>query len=123
MGDYRNRAHQIFGDDLEKLAYQERVCDNTFNSILRNICKECGISEEMTLYKRGATVTAPKYTFVSSHTGRRTCATLLYLHGCDIYTISRILAHSGVDVTAQKYVLCPIRQLSEETMAYFSQFV
>lgn len=123
MGDYRNRAHQIFDDDIEKQAYQERVCDNTFNSILRNICKECGIDEEMTLYKRGATVTAPKYTFVSSHTGRRTCATLLYLHGCDIYTISRILAHSSVEMTAQKYILCPVRQLSEETMAYFSQFV
>lgn len=121
-GSYRNRLALFEDTDFERMAYRERVCDNTFNSTLRHICEFCDIDDTITLYKRGQTITAPKYTFASSHTGRRTCATLLYLHGCDIYSISRILAHSSVEMTAQKYILCPIRNLSEETMAYFSQF-
>lgn len=121
-GDFRNRLVLFDDMDFERFAYQKRVCDSTFNDTLRNICKTCGIDQEITLYKRGENITAPKYTFASSHTGRRTCATLLYLHGCDIYSISRILAHSSVEMTAQKYILAPLRTLSEETMGYFSQF-
>lgn len=113
-GCFRNKAYQM--------AYRNRVADSTFNDTLRSICEKCDINEEITLYKRGQNVTAPKYKFASSHLGRRTCATLLYLHGCDIYSISRILAHSSVEMTAQKYILAPLRTLSQETMAYFSQF-
>ena len=110
-------------EDMERLAYKKkRVCDTTYNNTLRHICELCGINEELTLYKRGQYITAPKWSFVSSHTGRRTCASLLYLHGCDIYSISRILAHASVETTAQSYILCPLRTLSEETMGYFSQF-
>ena len=113
-----------FGNDpgMESMAYRSRVTDKTFNDTIRRICNLCDIDEEITLYKRGQNITAPKWTFVSSHTGRRTCASLLYLHGCDIYTISRILAHSSVEMTASKYIMCPIRSLSEETMGFFSQF-
>lgn len=113
-GRFRNKAYSM--------AYRNRVADSTFNDTLRSICEKCDIDEEITLYKRGQNVTAPKYKFASSHLGRRTCATLLYLHGCDIYSISRILAHSSVEMTAQKYILAPLRTLSQETMAYFSQF-
>lgn len=109
-------------NEFEKMAYRNRVSDTTFNDTLRRICRLCDIDEEITLYKRGQDITAPKWQFASSHTGRRTCATLLYLHGCDIYSISRILAHSSVEMTAQKYILAPLRTLSEETMGFFGQF-
>lgn len=121
-GNFRNRLALFNDNDFEHFAYQDRVCDSHYNDTLREICRKCGINEEITLYKRGQNITAPKYTFVSSHTGRRTCATLLYLHGCDIYSISRILAHSSVEMTASKYVLAPLRSLSKETMQYFEQF-
>lgn len=121
-GNFRNKLSLFDDTDFERFAYKDRISDNHFNATLRNICKSCNIIEEITLYKRGENITAPKYTFASSHTGRRTCATLLYLHGCDIYSISRILAHSSVEMTAQKYILAPLRSLSEETMGYFSQF-
>lgn len=111
-----------FSNEFEKMAYRNRVSDTTFNDTLRRICRLCDIDEEITLYKRGQDITAPKWQFASSHTGRRTCATLLYLHGCDIYSISRILAHSSVEMTAQKYILAPLRTLSEETMGFFGQF-
>lgn len=122
-GTFRTRqAGILFDEDTEVMAYRRKVCDTTFNSTLRHICDMCDINEILTLYKRGENITAPKWKFVSSHTGRRTCATLLYLRGCDIYSISRILAHSSVEMTAQTYIMCPIRPLSEDTMAYFSQF-
>ena len=121
-GEYRTRLVLFDEKDFEKFAYQDRVCDSHFNDTIRNICCKCKINNEITLYKRGQNVTAPKWKFVSSHTGRRTCATLLYLHGCDIYSISRILAHSSVEMTAQKYIMAPLRTLSQETLAYFSQF-
>lgn len=118
-GTFRNRDD---GNNFESMAYRKRVSDPTFNDVVRRICMLCDIDEEITLYKRGQNITAPKWKFASSHTGRRTCATLLYLHGCDIYSISRILAHASVEMTAQKYILAPIRTLSEETMGFFGQF-
>lgn len=120
MGEFRNR-HTLFAD-FERFAYRKTFSDTTFNDTLRHICDLCDIDEKITLYKRGKNITAPKWTFVSSHTGRRTCASLLYLHGCDIYSISRILAHKSVEMTAQKYIMAPLRGLSEETMGYFGQF-
>lgn len=119
-GEFQNRTYAA--ETMEYKAYTHKVADSTYNRNLREICRKCNINEEITLYKRGQNVTGEKWTFASSHTGRRTCATLLYLHGCDIYSISRILAHSSVEMTAAKYIMCPIRTLSEETMAYFSQF-
>ena len=116
------RGKYNHGLEGEEKAYLRKVSDPTYNDILRRICKKVGITEEITLYKRGDVITAPKWTFASSHLGRRTCATLLYLHGCDIYTISRILAHASVEMTASKYIMCPIRTLSQETMQYFGQF-
>lgn len=115
-----NFQHNTVG--YEKFAYKESVSDPTFNDTLRRICNLCDIDEEITLYRRGKTSTLPKWSFASSHLGRRTCATLLYLHGCDIYTISRILAHNSVEMTARRYIMTPIRELSKETMGYFSQF-
>lgn len=122
-GTFRtHKTGELFEEDYEAFAYKRNVSDSTFNATLRRICSMCDICEEVTLYKRGTNMTAPKWKFASSHLGRRTCASLLYLHGCDIYSISRILAHSSVEMTAQKYIVCPLRSLSEQTMGYFSQF-
>lgn len=106
----------------EEKAYTDAVSDMTYNATLRRICMLCDIDEPITLYKRGAFQTRPKYEFVSSHTGRRTCATLLYLHKCDVYTISRILAHNSVEMTSRRYILAPIRELERETEQFFKNY-
>lgn len=36
---------------------------------------------------------------ISFHTSRHSCATILYEHGVDLYTISKILGHSNIDIT------------------------
>lgn len=106
----------------EAYSHLKHVSDPTFNDAIRDICRKCDIDAVITIYRRGKTETGEKWRFVTSHTGRRTCATLLYLHDCDIYTISRILGHSSVEMTAKKYICTPIKQLREATMAYFNQF-
>lgn len=121
-GNFTHKAFIFRNEDFELFAYKTTVSDTTFNETLRRICMLCDIDKPITLYRRGKTTTAPKWKFIASHTGRRTCATLLYLHGCDIYTISRILAHSSVEMTARKYIMAPMKSLSDETMQYFRQF-
>lgn len=93
--------------------------DKTFNEILRRICKAAGIVSQVKVFKAGEEKTGQKWEFVSSHTARRSFATNLYLKGLDIYTISRFLGHSSVEMTAQNYICAEIRELSDEVKKYF----
>lgn len=100
---------------------QIEVDDTTYNRIIRNICRKCGITEKVKVFKAGKECEGEKWQYVSSHTARRSCASNLYLKGLDLYTISRFLGHSSTDMTA-KYICCGIRELPQEAKAYFSGF-
>ena len=56
-----------------------------FNRYIKKICQKVGINDPVTFdYTRGGklvTETKPKYELISSHTARRSCATLLYQTG------------------------------------------
>ena len=95
--------------------------DTTYNRIIRNICKKCGITDKVKVFKAGKESEGEKWEYVSSHTARRSCASNLYLKGLDLYTISRFLGHSSADMTA-KYICCGIRELPQEAKEYFSGF-
>lgn len=102
--------------------YKEKeIADTTFNRILRKICADVDIDSELTLYRRGTFTTSPKCDFISSHTARRTFATNLYLRGADLYSISKMMGHSSVDMTSG-YICCGLRNLSPEIKGYFEQF-
>lgn len=94
------------------------IDDTTYNNIIRRICRKCGITETVKVFKAGEEKEGEKWQYVSSHTARRTCATLLYLRGADLYTISKILGHTDVKTT-QGYIKSDIRTNSEELMGYF----
>lgn len=98
---------------------QIEIDDTTYNNIIRRICRKCGIRDSVKVFKGGEEKEGEKWEFVSSHTARRTCATLLYLRGVDLYTISRILGHTDVKTT-QNYIKSEIRQESAALMDYFS---
>lgn len=107
-------------DDLSAIK-DTSMADTTFNRILRDICQSVGIDSECTLYRRGEFSTSNKCCFVSSHTARRSFATNLYLRGADLYSISKMMGHSSVDMTAG-YICCGLRNLSPEVKDYFEQF-
>lgn len=89
-----------------------------YNRMIKIICKEAGVNAESSIYKAGKKQTGPKWQFVSSHTARRSFATNLYLAGCDLYAISRMMGHSSVDMT-ERYICCGLRELDSRVMKYF----
>lgn len=97
----------------------DRPCDTpTFNDTIRRICRLCDIDTECTIFRRGQSVTAPKWQLVSSHTARRSFATNLYLAGVSIEDIAILMGH-GKNIETTKRYLCAERQLSTNVMAYF----
>lgn len=90
----------------------------TFNDLLRSLCCRAHINDVTTLTRRGQEQQGAKWQFVSSHTGRRTFATLLFLHGSDVPTIARLMGHSDPQVTWRNYI-CAERQFDEHTLEFF----
>ena len=103
---------------LDKVVMQD-MPDATFNDILRRIAEKAGINEPVKVFKAGQDVEGPKFNFISSHTARRSFATNLYLRGADLYSISRMLGHSSVEMTAENYICCGLKPQSEKVMEYF----
>lgn len=102
------------------LAYdkQRECCTATFNYVIRNICRKCDIDSVCTIQRRGASVTAPKWQLVSSHTARRSFATNLYLSGVSLEDIAILMGH-GKNIETTKRYICAERKLSSSVIAYF----
>ena len=91
---------------------------DTFNETLRRICKRCGIDESVSIFRRGKDTTAPKWKFVSSHTGRKSFATNLFLNQVDPYLIARFMGHSSPEMTIKRYIV-GYRKVDDNAMKYF----
>lgn len=91
---------------------------NTFNDTLRQLCFRANIRDIITLTRRGEEQQGPKWRFVSSHTGRRTFATLLFLHGAGIPDIARLMGHSDPQITWRNYI-CAEKEIDERTLSFF----
>ena len=98
--------------------YHRPCGTNVFNGTVRRICKECRIDKITSLRRREENVTAPKYEFVSSHTGRRSFATNLYLAGVSLEDIAQMMGH-GKNINTTKNYICAEREMSYNVMAYF----
>lgn len=92
-----------------------------FNNIIQEICRKVDITEKIKLYQGGKYITGEKYTFVGSHTARRSFATNLYLRGADLYLISRFMGHASVE-QSKNYICANIEELSEEVSGFFNNF-
>lgn len=90
-----------------------------FNNTLRRICRKVGINKETTRYRHGQQFAdRPKWEFVSSHTGRRSFATNLFVRGADPATISQYMGHSSPEITVQRYIV-GYRNISEAAIRFF----
>lgn len=102
---------------IEKFESKE-YSDVTFNKTIREICHKCKINSKIKLFKAGQEISGEKWKFVSSHTARRSFATNLYLIGADLYSISRMMGHSSIEMT-ERYICCGLKDQSDKVMEYF----
>lgn len=92
---------------------------SSFNRIIKRICKNVGITENVSLYYHGKWQTRPKYELIGSHTARRSGATELAKRDVPIATISKLMNHSNTLITS-RYIFADTRNLGEEAMDFFN---
>jgi integrase len=78
------------------------ISNQKMNSYLKEIGEKAGINQDVELSKtynnKSTGVTKPKYSFISSHTARRTLATNMYLNGFEESDIMSITGHKDVKI-------------------------
>ena len=106
------------------------ITDQRLNTYIKELCKMAGFTQKVKDTREGrnkpegAGEYCEKYQLVTTHTGRRSCATNLYLAGFDLYFIQGILGHTKIDQTI-KY-LGVTRKLAAQKMVehvYFKKTV
>lgn len=104
------------GDNKEN--NQNAIPVKTKNGIIRRMLRTVGVTDYVKVFKGGEELSGEKWEFCSTHTGRRSFASNLYLRGVDLYDISRLMGHSSVTMT-ENYICCGLRKLSKEALDYF----
>lgn len=83
------------------------IAEQKINRYMKEISRMAGLTETVMISSiRGGKKCVewiPKYKLVHTHTARRTGATLMYLHGIDVYDIMKITGHTS-SVTLKKYI-------------------
>lgn len=91
----------------------------SFNRIIKRICKNCGIDDEVKLFYHGRMQMRKKYELIGSHTALRSGATELARRGVPISTISKLMSHTNEIITS-RYIFANTRNPGEEAMAFFN---
>lgn len=97
----------------------ETLDRSTYNRIIKRICQNCGIDEEVKLFYHGKVQVRKKYELVGSHTARRSGATELARRDVPIATISRLMNHQNQLITS-RYIFADTRNLGEAAMSFFN---
>lgn len=103
-----------FIEEMPKLS----ITKAGYIKIIQRIAQNIGLEEPVKILKGGKESEMPKYKAISSHTARRSFATNLYLRGVDVYSISKLLQHSEIKLTA-KYICVNLKPLDKKAMDYF----
>lgn len=93
---------------------------STYNRIIKRICQNCGIDEEVKLFYHGKVQVRKKYELVGSHTARRSGATELARRDVPIATISRLMNHTNTLITS-RYIFADTRNLGDAAMSFFKE--
>lgn len=91
----------------------------SYNRIIKRICQNCGIDEDVKLFYHGKVQIRKKYELIGSHTARRSGATELAKRDVPIATISRLMNHQNQIITS-RYIFADTRNLGEEAMSFFN---
>ena len=98
--------HPLVPSLLEQIrgkVYDEDSVRTIIASEMKKICERIGVTELVTLYRRGERMTKPKFKMIGSHTARKSFATNMLLDGYSLEQISRMMAHSDTKMT-MKYI-------------------
>lgn len=106
-------------DTLQRIAPEYTYAKIDYNHAIKELCKRAGIDEVVATYRGGKEKVTPKWVVVSPHTARRSFATNLYLFGLDIFSISKMMAHSSTEMTA-RYICCGLKEIDDSVMNYFA---
>lgn len=110
--------HPVVISILEKYNYQmpESISNQKFNEFIKEACQTAKIdtleSFTRTVGGKLITETKPKYELVSSHTGRRSFCTNMYLRGLDTMMIRSISGHK-TEKSFLKYIKVSQQQHAE----------
>lgn len=101
----------------------KKIRTDHLNEYIKELCKNCGIDEKVSVFGQGKSKTGKKYEFVTSHTGRRSFATNLFLRGCPLDQIAIMMGHvSGntpnISMTAN--YICAKRSISKAVINLFN---
>lgn len=96
----------------------ETLARSVYNRIIKRICQNCGIDEEIKLFYHGKVQIRKKYELIGSHTARRSGATELAKRDVPIATISKLMNHTNTLITS-RYIFADTRNLGEEAMSFF----
>lgn len=91
----------------------------SYNRIIKRICKNCGINDQVKLFYHGEVQVRPKYELVGSHTARRSFATNLARRGVPTSTISQLMNHNGNEIMTSRYICVDTKNIGSEAMAFF----
>lgn len=95
------------------------ACSMTYyNRIIKQICRNAGLTEDVMVFKGGKEMRGPKWKFVSSHTARISIATDLSRRGVSTEDICQLLQHSSI-LTTERYIVKDRITLSDEAMKFF----
>lgn len=92
-----------------------KIDDCTLNLHIKEIAKMAGLDERCT------STMQPKYELISSHTARRTGATLMYLAGIDAYDICSITGHSSIKML-NKYIKAKELEVAKKLISKYKYF-
>lgn len=92
----------------------------TASRILKQTAERCGINEKVSLFYHGKLVNKPKSFFVSTHTGRRSFATILAKKGVPITEICQFMNHKNNINMTMRYIVADADSVSPEAMSFFN---
>ncbi len=93
------------------------------NEPIKELCRKCGITDRATVFNRGKTQNGRKYEFVTTHTGRRSFATNLFLKGCPLDQIAIMMGHvngNTPNITMTANYICAKRSISKAVINLFN---
>lgn len=90
----------------------------TKNRVIKRALRNCGVTDEVTIFYHGSMVTKQKCELCGMHTARRTFASILAEKGAPIIEIAQFMGHTNTAMT-NRYIKVNTQQMSSAARSFF----